>query len=470
MEVEKQIHDSSWLKVTETLDTIWRNAKPAHVYAWGVRDHGPNLKEFSESRIDGSAYNLPQGIIRDALIKLLDLEAITGIDVDLLESFADIEGPNLQSIREEVCRRSLEILSSQVKRGDTFLLDIDEMISSPYNGLVKEIVERRTAEILSIGRQPHIKEIVSTYYGFTIVVEGTLETDKIGIRNDTKSAFMDCVKALGGEITEVRGKRMSYSPSLFPKCSNSKADLLAGILSLAVSGNGNRYLFNSGDSRSLDLLIRHLTSPAARANRSGIIRALASTGDPKALEVIRNFADAKHEIAVGGIVALGHIRSPKIVSHLIDKSKELLNSGKQLSYHQENKAQAFLIALGKTENPSALPILENALLHNNEEIRFGAITGLVVYGEGGDEVLKNQIYSILELMCTTKSLSIDIIFDAIVRIPAIMIHTLQDDPKAMNIIEEYLKTNSRNRDRLKYLYRTYVPEKLLSKRLRKLCK
>jgi hypothetical protein len=421
-EVEKQIQKSSWLKVTERLRTIWNNAQPAHVHVYRSykMGYGLDLAEFSNSRYYGTAYNVPVGKIRDALINILDLEPVTGIDIDLLEAFTDVEGQDLYSIRNEVRSKSLEILSNQVKRGDTFLLDIDDMAISPFHGLVKEIIETRKSEVLDIGEKPHIKEIVSTYYGFSISVEGCLETKEIGIREDTKSVFMESVKELGGEIAEVRGKRIRYSPKLFPKCSDEKATLLANILELAISGGGEYYLKDLGDSRPTDLLIRRLVSPAASASRSTIIAALAGIGDSKALDAVRKYAEAKHEIAIGAILALGLIRSPDIVSCLIDMSGDLLSSDKELSTHQLNKATAYLVALGKTEEPAALPVLEDVLLHGTQELRFAALTGLVVFGTESSDSLKNQIDVIIEMILTTDSFHMDKVLSAVFNEPELM--------------------------------------------------
>ena len=349
-----------------------------------------------------SALSVPIGKTRDSIICLLELEPVTGLDVDLLHEFADLKGTSLASIRDDSHQIAKELLNKQIKRGDTFYLDVQSMLASPYYDVVESVIEKRSSEVLALGERHNIEEVVSTYYGFMIAIQGVIETEHAGLSKEVKSAIEKLAESFGKSL-KIEGIRLEYDPSLFPNCSAEKAALLVDVLSIGIGSKSTTSkavsrLMRTCDSRPVDLLIRKLNAPSAKQHRSQLITLLSRIGHHRAFEAMREISELKHEIATDAIAAIGNIRSPDSLPYLVELSNDVFQNGKKWSSGRINRGQTVLISLGRTQEPEAIPILENALFHDREEIVLAALTGLIVNDDRDNQTLFKHLDRIIEII------------------------------------------------------------------------
>ncbi|MFW9980203.1 MAG: HEAT repeat domain-containing protein [Candidatus Thorarchaeota archaeon] len=412
-EVEKQLHLSSWDSLVQDFREIWDKSgdikiSPLEVQFGTLKDTtpgGPYYNFFTKNayqRFDGIQNQVPRGKIRDAILRILMLDDVTGIDTNLLDSFSELNGNSLNSLRDGVREIATPILWDQIERGDTFFFEVEKMLSSPYHDLVNSIIDVRRKELLSLGENAKLKDIVSTYYGFKIALEGTIGTENVGVSKEVHSAIAQIIESLGGFVSIEANQGRFLRSNLF-KCSQEKAELLEDVLSLGIGGRDAteaavESLLVTCDSRPIDILVRKLESPSSKQVRYQLIDLLAAIGSPKALQALKTIAETKHEIATNAILAIGHVRDTKSVGYLLDIGKAVFRNDSEWSSGFSKRMQTTLLALGKTENLEVLPILEKALFHSWEEICLSALVGLTVFGKYGDEVIVGNMDRVSQIV------------------------------------------------------------------------
>ena len=405
LEIDSLIRTAGWDQVIRSLTEIWDSAKTPWIRTPYVSYHDLFMQS-ARDKYQGNNRRLPKGKIRDGILWLLDLKAVPGIDIDLLHEFANLNGSSLASVREESHEIGKALLHSQIKRSDTFYLDVQTMASSPFHDLVDEVIRTRSDELLRLDEKTKLKDIVSTYYGFLIAIEGTIDTEQGSLSKETVSAIESLAKSFGSSI-KIEGSRLEKTPSLFPHCSEEKAELLANVLFLGIGAKRTtteavRLLMETCDSRPLDLLIRKLNAPTKKQDKSQIIGLLAAIGHPAAFETLRDISQMEHALAAEALLAIGYIRHSESLPYLIEYINGLLEADKKWSSGRLNRAQAVLLSLSRTENERVLSILEKALFHTKEDISLAALAGLTTFGEEGDSIILGNMDRVVEMISKLK--------------------------------------------------------------------
>ncbi|MHA2023528.1 MAG: hypothetical protein ACTSWQ_07690, partial [Candidatus Thorarchaeota archaeon] len=62
------------------------------------------------------------GMARDALVALLELEAVGGTDTNMFTEFSSLEGSTLHEVRLDAIPRAMEILKEQIAEKHTYFL------------------------------------------------------------------------------------------------------------------------------------------------------------------------------------------------------------------------------------------------------------------------------------------------------------------------------------------------------------
>lgn len=163
-----------------------------------------------------------RGKIRDGLLRVLGLDGVTGIDVDLLKTFGRIRANGFQSLREKAVSVAFNHLKRQIQRGTTFYLDTERMLCTPLEKNIPSILEHRRKELLALGDRSTPSKIAGTYYGF-LSYTGTLTPAEVKV-----------VKGLENTPIQTRG-RPSYRRTMFRNCSDDLADLLLNSLRGAIA-------------------------------------------------------------------------------------------------------------------------------------------------------------------------------------------------------------------------------------------
>jgi len=67
-----------------------------------------------EAIVLGWDISLREGVLRDGMIELFRIEGFTGLDVDFVGVFSDLEVDNINDLRTHARERALKLLSEQV--------------------------------------------------------------------------------------------------------------------------------------------------------------------------------------------------------------------------------------------------------------------------------------------------------------------------------------------------------------------
>jgi len=86
--VQRTLSEHGWRTVVEELR--WKKDEPEIVEGWEL--------------------NLRPGVLRDGMIKILGLEGFSGLDVDLLEAFRDLNATNIEELRTLAKQKSMKLL------------------------------------------------------------------------------------------------------------------------------------------------------------------------------------------------------------------------------------------------------------------------------------------------------------------------------------------------------------------------
>jgi len=201
---------------------------------------------------------ISQGKIRDGLIELLALHDMRGLDVDFLDTFKQIEGNSLQEIRAAAREYCISLLREQIRIGNTFFLDADEMKESELTVLIPGILEARTNEIKNLEANPPLSDVYSTYYGFSILTSGGIVEDFGGIPTDTRAHLINVMKQIGN-VEYITAKQLKFSYLSFRNCSDQLKIILWNLLKMCIGGIKSQKaaietLGMIGDSRGIILM------------------------------------------------------------------------------------------------------------------------------------------------------------------------------------------------------------------------
>jgi hypothetical protein len=221
-----------------------------------------------------------EGTFRDGMLRVLGLELVSGIDVDLMTLIKGINASDLQELRERTAPVALKALKKQIKTGTTFFIAPNELKDSAFARLAPLITERRAEEVLAL-ESDSFSKVASTYYGFSYLT-GTLTSDD-------KRELTD-----QGLSLSCSGRRPSYHRRMFPKCSEPLTELLLNTLRARVARpqtqvKGVEALGILGDCRAANVLHSVLRASDDNSVRYSAFWALAAIGDPSSLEVVKRF-------------------------------------------------------------------------------------------------------------------------------------------------------------------------------------
>jgi len=115
---------------------------------------------------------------RDALVHLLELEAVGGTDTNIFKEFSHLEGATLNEVRLDAIPRAMELLKEQIAEKHTYFINVEAMAETPYAILAGEVIEARKRELAQLEKNPSRIDVLGTFYGFTILmVEGSKPHD-----------------------------------------------------------------------------------------------------------------------------------------------------------------------------------------------------------------------------------------------------------------------------------------------------
>jgi hypothetical protein len=294
---------------------------------------------------------LRSGVLRDGMIELLQLKEFMGLDVDFVDAFADLEASNLEDLRAQAQEKAMDLLGEQVKRGLTFFMDLETMADTKLAIFVPDALEARTREVQKLGEKPHLYEIYSTYYGFTVLTS-RVKHQEAGVPEDIRENLLSLFGDLG-EVNEISSTQLKFSPLAFRKCSPQLVVLLWNMLRATIGGHKNKLkafskLGELGDSRALGLLhsIYDYLPPAMT------IEGLCGIGHPSTYDFFANKA-AMIFNADYMFEAISHVHHNGVVE-LIDQRADKLGR-----YAREWEKMKVIKAAGNTRLRTWIPFYES---------------------------------------------------------------------------------------------------------------
>ncbi len=366
------------------------------------------LKHIQSTNSNGKA--------RDALVSLLELEAVGGTDTNMFSEFSSLEGSTLHEVRLDAIPRAMEILKEQIAKKHTYFLNVEAMAETPYAIIVGDVIEARKRELEQLEKNPSRIDVLGTFYGFTILmIEGSkphenATTTGYGWRRYRRSTWLDesitdtaaqAVKGLTGQFAsevdmDKRYRTLGSSPIFKSRCTIETANILADAVRLAlykVPGNRStaaRKLGRTGDSRVLPFLHHRFALEQNRRVRISIAEGLGGIGHLSSIDVLKEQVKLPQRRLTkdleATIKAMGGIFSPTCKKVLLD----LVENG-------GNTVKATAIqALGKQEPTGMVDLLTPYLGHKSKPVVRASVLALHELGKEGQRVVRTNAPDIIK--------------------------------------------------------------------------
>jgi hypothetical protein len=342
------------------------------------------LETLAREVIPGWNISVRSGPLRDALIRLLGLEIIIGLDCDYLGTFNQIESNDLIEVRNQAFTIAIDLLREQIERRNTFFFDTDAFSTTPYAIFVKDIISARTAELEELPSKPSLREVYSTFYGFEILSSGRISSYHAGASEKGIKCIED-LAAQFGKQTKLNARIFQPSRKAFANCTSETKRLLWNILRMFNGGwdtrsNAAKNLGMIGDSRATHYIITNLQNTTNHYGKPALLKALGAIGDPKGLDIVLECLDNSRLRRVA-ILSLGGICHPNTLQKLI-QIKESNN---------RHDLGSILTAIGTTRSIKALDFLSSLLTSRNGRIVQKGVEALCSIGtEGLERITKDS--------------------------------------------------------------------------------
>ena len=363
-----------------------------------------------------------RGKARDALVNLLQLEAVGGTDSNILMEFSDLEGATLDAIRAHTIERTIEILTEQIENRHTYFLDIEAMAETPYAILVKNVIEARKKELAELENNPSRIEILGTFYGFMILmIDGSQPHDNSTTQQNRygywrRRTWLDekisvsaaaAIKKLTGDFAEEVDMDTTYrtlggSQIFKSRCTPQTAEILANAVRLSlykVPGNRSSAalaLGKTGDSRALPFLHHRLGVEQSRQVEIRITEALGRIGHIDSLNLLGERLNltrrslSKDQDAT--ITAIGKIYAPKSKKILLDIMNKSGNTVKG----------AAIRAIGTQDPEGLVKLIAPFVKDSSRPVVRSAVLALTELGQEGEETIRRYLSVILNRIGSDK--------------------------------------------------------------------
>jgi len=354
----------------------------------------------------------PKGKSRDAIVRLLNLEAVGGTNADVFKVFRGISGKEIDEIRTEATEKAIVLLKSQIDKENTFFIDIEEMVKTPFAILVSDVLESRKAEVETLGVNPTRNDVLSTYYGFTILTLSGLQSPSTGnsrywrrrrnyssrpiISEEAKCAIEQLTNDFGSRVNmETRYETLGGSGFLVEKCNKDVRSILSNVIRMCLymtpwhRQKAAIDLGTVGDSRVLEFMHHRLETEGDMKTRIGIMQSIGKIGHPESLEHLDKYSQPAgrqaEKITVASVMAIGQI-------HTNDAS-DYLN---QLLKSRSNRVvAAAILGLSRIHEGDLIPVLKPMLKHRSKPVIRATLDALLKKKSRGHNIIIRNLDSIL---------------------------------------------------------------------------
>ena len=359
----------------------------------------------------------PEGKARDAVISLLQLEAVGGTDNDLFEELGSLEGDSLHQVRVNSVEPVMDLLKEQIESNHTYFIDIDAMTMTPYVMLVKEVIEARKRELEQLEGTPSRLDVLGTFYGFQILMtDGSKPFDRQSSSQShrwyswRRSTWLDekitegaakAVKSITAELAEEvdmdkRYRTLGGNRIFRSRCSRPTADILANAVRLSLykapghRGTAARTLGRTGDSRALSFLHHRLPLEQNRKTRIAIANAIGNIGHESSIEILKELVNPRGrylskegEAMIGSLGGIYHPHSKEALVEL-------------LKLDSNTTRAAVINALGKQEETGLVDLISPHLVSKSRPVIRASVLALTDLGSEGESVVRENAHLVIK--------------------------------------------------------------------------
>ncbi|MDF1541367.1 MAG: HEAT repeat domain-containing protein, partial [Candidatus Thorarchaeota archaeon] len=348
------------------------------------------------------------------------IEAVGGTDSDVFAAFKDLAGRDIDEIRAEATEKTIDLLNVQIEKENSFFMDIERMITSPFAILVPEVIESRKAELDTLGDNPTRNDVLSTYYGFTILTLSGLQSRSVSDQRywrrrrsyDTRPSISEGAKLaieqlsndFGSQVNmKTRYETLGGSGFLAKKCNKEDRFLLSNVIRMCLymtpwhRQKAALDLGKNGDSRILEFMHHRLEIETDRKTRFGIITGIGEIGHPDSIEHLMKISQSNDRYvrqgAVCSVEAIGKIYTEESSSYL---NRFLDNRSNQV-------IASAIQGLSRINEGDLIPTLKPLLKHPSRPVMRAVIEALLNEGQEGRNVVYCNWDSIISKIFNDKA-------------------------------------------------------------------
>ena len=350
---------------------------------------------------------------RDAIVYLLGLEPTNGIDFDMLELFKDIEATSVEKLRNAVFPIANDALIKQIKRRNTFFMDVEKIAASRYAHLVDDIVKSRNEEILELKGDLTPTIVLGKYYAYKVLTAG-------GIMSiDQQRALPEVVEVLQSILSEIGSSAIMQiekpiaTKNTFKDCSRNLSVLLVSCarISMNLMWTNVKKIVDlvgqKGDSRALSTIHQKMDSLLKDSDKLRVTPAMQNLGSRKSVDRLIALYDSFPRSRKSIISVLGGIRSTESVDFLLSLMKD------------KKFGESAILSLEKLMSKSALSSmidyfqeLENVSVSRNVDRLSLLSRAIINTGIDGESFILQNVQTVIEILenCSESHILLDKLF------------------------------------------------------------
>lgn len=335
------------------------------------------------------------------MIHLLDLESTSGIDCDMLELFKNVSARSLADFRMKATPIALKQLRKQIRKGNTFFIDIGKLAQTRFASLAKEIIEVRIKEVQDLQDNIETRDLFPTYYGFQILTAGSiLSATKDGELPRVVANLQNLLDSVDS-TSFIKETKPIISRDLFSHCSVNTSFLLKNLAIISVYYTLPRIkrildtLGEKGDSRAIPTILRRLKI-CKQEEIPRIVNALEKIGSPEAVDDLYDVYLKQTKASGRRILkTIGKIPSIRTGEILLD----LLQKGENVDLVVE--------PLGRMKYAPAFSVILKSLdtvlsQKKHKAVLPPLLSSISFYGEIGRDAIKERLAQIDLIVKRTK--------------------------------------------------------------------
>ena len=357
-----------------------------------IRDRSADIDPLRPTEVN-------PGKINDAMLNILDLETVEGFDANLLNLVKSSQLTTLQEVRNAARKQTLKLLPRQIKKTNTYFLDISRMETNEFAIYIDDILDARTNEFRKLGEKSNLtlSHLLNTYYGFLIFASGNNASEISRALNDLAKSLN-----IGLNLPSIDALLVTPKGRRFTHCSSERRRLLDNLLAAALyeslhnPGHGDivpksvctaiHQTASLGGVCVVPYLLEICERSSSIPFRHYVLEALSHTGDERAVDLLFQLFQVPKERDYREIEFLGRIRGPKSIAALKRFAASFLRQGRS----------AAIRSLGAAYAVDEIDIIIDALSSSfHPDARLAGVEALILLRDKGFDAISERTSAVI---------------------------------------------------------------------------